>query len=165
MTCTSAEAAKLLSKLNEERSLLARFENQSRTFLASVGEDVESVRPAYDYEKTRDELKALDKKIRAVKHAINVFNATAVIPDFGMTIDEMLVYLPQLSDRKRTLGIMAAALPKTREPIKSNIIDYTYVNYDLETVKSDLEAVTDELSRAHIALDAVNHSATFEIEL
>ena len=47
----------------------------------------------------------------------------------------------------------------------SNIIDYRYVNYDIDEVTKDLLAVTDELSDAQLALDLINHSATFEVEL
>ena len=38
-------------------------------------------------------------------------------------------------------------------------------NYDIDEVNKDLLAVTDELSSAQLALDLINHSATFEFEL
>ena len=40
---TSAEAAKLLRKLNEELDHVLLMEQQSREFSAALGEDVESV--------------------------------------------------------------------------------------------------------------------------
>ena len=52
MRVTSAEAAKILKKLNEEHTFLLSIETQSREFLAAMGEDVESVRSAYDYTET-----------------------------------------------------------------------------------------------------------------
>ena len=106
-------------------------------------------------------------KIRNLKHAINVFNTTTVIPEFNMTIDEMLVYIPQLSRKKAKLRGMANILPKARynNYTKTNIIDYQYINYDLDTVRKDLDAVTEELSNAQLALDSVNHSATIDIDL
>ena len=107
-------------------------------------------------------------KFRTVKpDRINVFNATHVIPDFGMTIDEMLVYIPQLTQRKNKLADMKARLPKQRVEEQygrqSNIIDYSYANYDLTAVEADYEKVSDELSRAQLALDAVNQRDTFEL--
>ena len=45
---TSAEAAKILKKLNEELSSVMRKEEQSKDFLAAMGEDPETVRPKYD---------------------------------------------------------------------------------------------------------------------
>ena len=48
MNYTSAQAAKMLSKLQQDYDQLAAKEESSKTFLASMGEDVESVRPEYD---------------------------------------------------------------------------------------------------------------------
>ena len=167
MTYTSAQANKLLKKLNDEHAALLDKEKRSKDFRAAMGEDVESVRPAYDYADTQKKLAELEQRIRKVKHAINMFNVTHVIPDFNMTIDEMLVYIPQLTQRKNKLADMKARLPKQRVEEQygrqSNIIDYTYANYDLAAVEADYERVSDELSRAQLALDAVNQRDTFEL--
>ena len=167
MKVTSAQAAKLLSKLQQDFDSLAVLEANAKTFLASVGEDVESVRPEYDYKATKKELDALSAKIRKVKHAINVFNTTTVVPEFGITIDELLVYIPQLSAKKAKLRGMADTLPKARENSygSSNIIDYRIVNYDIKQVKKDLDVVTDELAKAQLALDTINHSLEFDISI
>ena len=166
MKLSSAEGAKLLKKLKSEYDALKSKESISSTFLASVGENPESVRPKYDY---KDAKASLALKIRKLKHAINLFNTTTVIPGYDITIDEMLVFIPQLSAKKQKLSEMASRLPKAREEQgygrASNIIDYRYVNYDIDEVTKDLLAVTDELSDAQLALDLINHSATFEVEL
>ena len=124
-------------------------------------------KPQHDYTDTQKKLAELEQRIRKVKHAINMFNATHVIPDFNMTIDEMLVYIPQLTQRKNKLADMKARLPKQRVEEQygrqSNIIDYSYANYDLTAVEADYEKVSDELSRAQLALDAVNQRDTFEL--
>ena len=167
MKYNSAQAAKLLSKLQQDFDSLAILEANAKTFLASVGEDVESVRPEYDYKATKKELDALSLKIRKVKHAINVFNTTTVVPEFGITIDELLVYIPQLSAKKAKLRGMADTLPKARENNygKSNIIDYRIVNYDIKQVRKDLDVVTDELAKAQLELDTINHSLEFDIDI
>ena len=167
MNYTSAQAAKMLAKLQQDYDRLATEEENSKTFLASVGEDAESVRPAYNYEETKSRLSVLEAKIRKLKHAINAFNTTTVIPDFNMTIDEMLVYIPQLSKRKSKLKEMANTLPKARYRSyeRTNIIDYKYINYDLDTVKNDLDAVTEELSHAQLALDSINHTAVIDFDI
>ncbi len=169
MLLTSAESSKLLKKLKSEYDALRDKENASATFLASVGEDPESVRPKYDYTETKMQLNALSLQIRKLKHAVNLFNTTTVIPEYGITIDEMLVLIPQLSAEKGKLAEMASRLPKAREPQgygrPSNIIDYRYVNYDLDTVNKDLSEVTDELSKAQLALDRINHTEKFEVDL
>ena len=48
MKMTSAQAAKLLRQWNESLKALQRREENTKTFLASLGEDLESVRPEYD---------------------------------------------------------------------------------------------------------------------
>lgn len=169
MKFTSSEANKLLKKLNSDYNSLIFAENQSRSFLAATGEDIESVRPAYDYEKTQEDLKALAKKIRTLKHAINVFNTTAVVEGMDMTIDELLVWLPQLTERVNTLNVMRSVLPKARERSYGSgtnaTIDYRYVNYDLAKVNEDYEAAYQLLTRAQTALDTTNNSVKFEVDI
>ena len=169
MTLTSAEAAKVLRKLNDDYSALLEKEVKSREFCAAVGEDPESVRPDYDYRKVQSQLEELALKIRKLKHAINLFNTTQVVPGFDMTIDEMLVYIPQLSKAQTKLGNMRLKLPKARVESQfrtsTNIIDYTYINYDLEEVEADYTKVCNERANAQLALDKVNNSVKFEVEL
>ena len=169
MKYTSAEAAKLLRRLNEEHAALLELERQSASFVAAVSEDVESVRPAYDLIAVQGKLAELEGKIRRVKHALNIFNSTHTVPGFGMTVDQLLVYIPQLSQRKTKLRDMAATLPKTRVKgrlaANSSVIEYTYANYDVEKAKAAADAAADELARAQTALDKVNNTETMEIDL
>ena len=53
MKLSSAEGAKLLKKLKSEFDALKSKESISSTFLASVGENPESVRPKYDYKEVK----------------------------------------------------------------------------------------------------------------
>ena len=169
MQYTSAQAAKILRRLNEEHIALLNMEQQSKDFLASVGEDPESVRPDYDYAATQAKLAELEEKIRRVKHAISVFNTTTLVPEFGMTVDQLLVYIPQLSQRKIKYSEMMSKLPKARETgaayTRGNIIDYRYANYDISAAEKDYSEAADTLGRAQTALDVVNNTLTMEIDL
>ena len=169
MKYTSAKANKLLKKLNDEYAALLEKERRSRDFRAAMGADVASVRPAYDYAKTQAHLAELEENIRRIKHAVNCFNTAQSVDGFNMTIDEMLVYIPQLTKRKSKLLEMKSKLPKERVEEQygrqSNIIDYTYTNYDLAAVEADYEKAVDELSRAQLALDAVNQREIIPVEL
>ena len=167
MKITSKNANKLLKQLNEEHSSLLNMEEQSSTFLAAVGEDVESVRPAYDYEDIQNRLTELELKIIRLKHAINLFNTSTRIDEFDMNIDELLVYIPQLTARKNKPEKMKNSLSKQRVESynRSNIIDYRYINYDLDKVKEDYRKTVDELNRAQVALDEANVNQSFDIEL
>lgn len=165
MKLTSAQAAKLLKKFNDEREALLDAESRSCKFNAAVGEDPETVRPAYNYGETQKQIAELDGRIRALKHALNVFNSTHKVPGFDMTVDEMLVYIPQLTQTKQKLAEMRAHLPKSRVDTygrMSNIIDYTYLNYSLDEVNEDYTRVSDELYKAQLALDSFNNSEIFE---
>lgn len=166
-TYTSAEAAKLLKAIEEEIKELRSDEDRVATFNAAVEEDPESVRPDYSYKETQEKLDALARRVRKVKHAINVFNTTTVIPEFDITIDEMLILIPQLTAKKKKLSAMAAKLPKERAQgnrfSEPKFIDYTYANYDVKKAKEDLKKVASELSKAQLALDKVNTTVSFEI--
>ena len=166
-TYTSAEANKLLKKLIEEHAAILENERLTCMFDAAMGEDPDTLRPDYDFKATTDRLKTIEGKIRTVKHAISVFNSTHIVPGFDMTIDSMLVYIPQLSNRKNRLAGMKSKLPKARNnsrPI-ANIIDYTYTNYNVNDVAAEYEVISDELTRAQMALDKINTTDTMQIDI
>lgn len=169
MKMTSAQAAKLLRQLNEEIRTLHLREDNSSSFLAALGEDPESVRPAYDYKSMQEQQKAVEEKIRKLKHAMNLFNANTVIPGYGITIDEMLVYLPQLNRRCIRLCAMKDAMPKVRDSSGfsrgTTVIDYRYANYDIEQVNKDYTALSEELAKAQTALDLINNTAEMDIDI
>lgn len=167
MKYTSAEANKLLKSLNEERDTILNLEENGKSFIAATIEDIEAVRPDYSYADTQQKLAAVEAKIRRVKHAINIFNTTTKVPGFDMTIDEILVYIPQLSARKYRLATMANVLPQKREKSsgQGNIIDYRYANYDVNAAGVDAKAASDILAKVQTALDLVNSTMTMEIEL
>ena len=168
MKCTSAEAAKMIRQLNEELGIILQKESASKVFLAAVGEDIEELRPAYDYRKTQEEIAQIRKKIRTIKHALNQFNISQKVGD--MTIDEVLVYLPQLQTQRDKLSNMVGRQPKRRAQSMgfgkmSSIIDYEYANYDIELAEEDYKKVCEEIGRIQAALDVVNSTVQMEIDL
>lgn len=169
MKYTSAEANKLVRKLDDKIRDLLSLEDKASVFRAASSEDIESLRPEYDFGNTQAQLEELMAKHRAVKHAINVFNTTHELPGFaGVTIDQALIYIPQLNSRKETLRSMAARLPKERVEDyynRSNIIDYRITNYDRETVKAAYDRTADTLTKLQLALDTVNTTAKMEIDV
>ena len=163
---TSAMAAKELKKLNERHEALLGMERKSSEFVAAIQEDIETVRPEYDFQAVQKEFLEIEARIRVLKHAINRFNQSQTVPGFDMTIDQMLVYIPQLTARKRKLDYMRSLLP--RERIQggrgaSNIIEYKYTNYDVKEAEKAYLAVTEELAKAQNALDLVNSTVGFEV--
>lgn len=168
MIYTCAEASKLLRRLNEELSALLEKEEQGKSFLAAVGEDPDAVRPAYDFAGTQESRRALEKKIRAVKHAINLFNVTHTVPGFEMTVDQLLILIPQLTESKKRLAAMKNTLPKIRENSSGygrsgSVIDYRYANYSIADAEKEYEDAAELLGRAQNALDLLNATETMEI--
>lgn len=167
MKYTSAEAAKLIKSLNEQRSALATEIIKKSTFPAVMGEDPETVRPEFELAEALRTLEKLEERIRQVKHELNIFNATTVIPEVGMTIDQALIYIPQLSFCKDILAEMARRLPKERDMSpylnSSPIVNYIYANYEIEDAKKELKEVSEKLTQVQLALDRVNSTVTFEI--
>lgn len=167
MKYTSAQANKLLKKLMNEQAQLERAETLTSTFVVANTEDVESLRPAYDFRKTQEKVMETLAKIRKVKHAINVFNSETVLPGYAMTIDQVLVYMPQLRARQAKLASMSSRLPKQRcgHYGSSTIIDYDYANFDIEEVRVEAEKLAEEIRNIQTALDLLNNTVEFEIEL
>ena len=167
MQLTSAQAAKLLRRLKEEKDLLNSEEKNSKSFVAAIQEDVDAVRPAYDFAAMQARLESLDARMRKLKHAINVFNTTTIVDGFDMTIDEMLVYLPQLGEKKEKLTQMSKMLPRRRNDRdynSSNNIEYLYANFDIEEARAELNRVSELYAKAQTMLDLVNNRDTFEFE-
>jgi len=168
MTVTSAEANKLLKRLQDEYRSIANLEAQSMSFVAAVGEDIETVRPEYDFAATDKALEELNLKIRTIKHAVNLFNTTHTVPGFDVTVDEMLVLLPQMNQKLIKLASMKNTLPKTRandgyRSSSGSIIEYKYANYDIAEVKAEYDRLSEEVAAAQLALDTLNTTVKFDI--
>ena len=167
MKYTSAEANKLLKEIETRIEVLQNKENKSRTFNAASTEDPDALRPAYDFVETQRQLAILEKNVRTVKHAINVFNTTHTLPGYDdLTIDQALVYLPQLSGKVRKLKEMASALPReiVVDSYRGNIIDYVIANYDIAATENAYHEEQEKLRKLQLALDAANSDETMEID-
>ena len=81
MLVTSAQATKILRQLNDELQTLHLREANTSSFVAAIQEDIESVRPEYNFREMRDAQADVEKKIRRVKHALNVFNTVTLVPN------------------------------------------------------------------------------------
>ena len=165
MKVTSAEANKRIRQLKDQHTLLERKEESVVRFLAATTENAEEVRPPYSYGETAAKLDEIESEIRRIKHALNLFNASTVVEGFDMTIDELLVFLPQASDRLRKLSDMLSRPAKARAENtgRTSIIEYEYLNYDPETVQRDYDELTERRNRALTALDLANNTLQFEI--
>ena len=165
---TSARAAKELRRLTDQRDALFNREKKTSVFMAALQEDIESVRPVYSFEETQAELRRIEDSVRRLKHSINQFNLSTAVPGFDMTIDQMLVYIPQLTERSKRLDKMRSRLPKERADTgfsRSQIIEYCYANYDVKAAEEAYRETAEELARAQNALDIVNATIEFDVDI
>ena len=157
--------AKKINALKEELKDLERSEKQSCTFTFTVGEDFEAIRPSYDYKETQKRYMELTEEIRKLRHTMNVFNTSTIVPGFDMTIDQMLCYLPQLRERKQTLKkLKDQPISGRSSGIFEGIVRYEYCNYSVQKATEDYNKIADEYAKAHTALDLINVTGEIEVD-
>ena len=168
MKLTSSEANKLLKKLAEKKRSIVDLEMKCSYFVASIDENVDEVRPKYNFEETQKEIKQLDDMIVRLKHAINLFNTKTTITVDGekYTIDQVLVKLPQLNESLKRYYSMKNRLPKERVKNlvrSSSVIEYDYTNYDIEDAEKAFNKTNDLITKFQLALNEVNATKTLEV--
>ena len=163
MQITSAGANKVLRKLEDDKRYILSKEAAASTYVVTEG--AEAVIPAYNYRETAQALEAIEAEVRKIKHALNVFNSTTVLDGLGITIDEALVKMAQLNQRKATLDAMRCRLEKERVAGfgRSNVVEYRCINYDLAEIEADYQAVSQQIMDIQLALDLTNQTRTFEL--
>ena len=161
-----ATVARRINALREELTDLERYEKEASSFTCTVGEDEEKYRPSYDYEGTQKRYREITQEIRKLRHAMNIFNSSTMVPEFDMTVDQLLVYLPQLRELKKKLGDMKNA-PISGRSYDSyrGVNEYTYSNYSVQKVAEDYRLVSEEYAKAHSALDYINITGEIEVDL
>lgn len=167
MKLTSAAANKWIKSLEVEKSYQLSLETSSSTYILTEGEKIE--KPEYDYIKVSKRIAELDGKIRKIRHAVNLFNATTVLPEINVTIDESLVMMAQLNVRKAKLDIMRRKLPKERVspmfPGSKSMVEYQYANYDINQVNEDYMRISEKITKIQLALDICNQTQSFDIDI
>lgn len=166
---TSAFANKMLKSLEEEKTYWLNKEETSSTYVVAINE--EPVVPEYDYAEVAATMAELDRKVAVIKHALNLNNATAKVQvgEEEMSVDTILIKMAQLNRRKITLDHMRKQLPKAREERsympRNSVPEYRYINYDLELVKKEYEAVSKTIMEMQMALDKYNQTVQFDVDI
>ena len=93
-----------------------------------------------------------------------------VLPERGISIDEALILLAQLSGRKDRLSSLASRQSRERLGDRyfgssNGPIEYRYANYDVAQAEADYRAVADEIAALQLELDLVNQTEVFSVEL
>ncbi len=158
MKYTSASANKMIRFLEDRKNYLLQQEsNDSRYVLA---EDEKAERPPYVFNDYNAQIDELDEKIRKLKHALNVFNTTTVLP-VGISIDEALVEMAQLNKKKAKKKTRLSGAYSSRR----DIAEYEYLNYEPKDVDAIYERDLNRVQTLQLALDKVNQTVEFDCEV
>ena len=153
---------KTIADLKTERERLIRKDEKLRVFTAGVSEDVEKLRPDYDYDSFQKELDHLDETIRNLTAKAVTILATERVKEYhDMTILEMLLLLRDLETKDQRLYAMAAHLEKERHPTELGI-EYEHVNYDLSMVEEDLKKTREEIEKVRTFSDFFIHELSYD---
>ena len=153
-------------RLPEGLDRLLRSELERAIYEAALNESDTLIATRYIVEKVAQ----IDGQARAIRHALHRFNMKTVLPERGITIDEALILLAQLSGRKERLNGLASRQPQERLGNRyfgssNGPIEYRYANYDVAQAEADYRAVADEIAALQLELDLVNQTEVFSVEL
>ena len=166
MKYTSASANKLVKLLEDKKAYLLQQERNDSTYV--LADDEKEEIPAYEFRETNEKIDEIDSKIRKLKHALNVFNSTTVLP-VGITIDEALVEMAQLNNKLPRLDMMRNAKTKTRmsgyNAGRRDVAEYQYLNYDPKEVETVHEKDLRRVQQLQLALDKINQTVEFEVDV
>lgn len=165
---TSAEANKMLRRLEDDKKYILDMEERSNTYIVTEGVKDVTI-PEYDYEQCAKDIDDIDSKVRIIKHALNQFNCKTKLPESDITIDQALVMMAQLSNKRNKLDAMRKRLPRARKHgqfgVTSNIVEYECINYDLDKVKTDYESVVDQIAELQMGIDYCNQTKKFSVNI
>ena len=173
MKLTSDAASKRLKSLQEDYDILLQEQAAARAVSMPM-EDYRKAKEAgrefkkeFDFCGMQRNLVAVQREIEHLKHSINVFNATTVLPKHNVTIDQALVRMAFLSKRKKVLFEMRAiadvTLPSHRF-MSHEITTAEICAFDQTDAKMEYRSVCDELSALQQELNYVNVTVEFDYE-
>lgn len=164
MKLTIDAASKMIRNYNAELTRLGFAEEANSSISYMEGE--EPFTPEYDLESHQAELDRLNHNIETIKHAVNQFNCSYVLPNLGITIDVALVRMAVLNKRVCTLNSMRSTPKKSRSvSYRKDKPEYTEPNYDLALAGKMYEDMNNELISIQSALNLANITNEIEVEL
>jgi len=168
MKLTPAELQKLIKETNLELQGLMLQEKYGVYYTASISEDAEKLKPDYDLLTNLNEQHEMMKKLTHYKHALNEFNQNTVIPEFNLTIDELLVQMPIMKERVKRLREYKDSMGRQRVESSylrsSNEPEYKYANFDRAVAEEQYKLYNDLLKKMQLAIDNINSTRKIKIE-
>lgn len=157
-------ANKMLKSYMDDLKALKRNEANDSVYTYTASDKPD--RADYSLNETEGKIAALVDKICKLKHAINHFNVTTVIPSLGYTVDEALVRMQNLNARKEELNKMRSMPKRTRNMgFRASEPEYIEPNFNLEEAEAHYRAVADELIHIQQGLNLINLTVEFEVDI
>ena len=161
MKVCHTEAMKLIKELEKQKDELVEFED--RNSIVSYKEGETPIDSGYGYETTREQIRAIDDRIRAVRTVLARANTEVIAEPFGITIGEALVLLAQLQGERVQVESLTGRNPLTSEITYNGVIRFTRCNYGVKQAEADAGALRKRISELQIAIDRANLTNYIEI--
>ena len=160
---TINEIGKRIGDLKTERERLIEKDKKLRVFRASEFEDLEKLRPDYDYVGLQSELDGVEEEIRNLTaKAISILTTQKVNEFHDMTVLDLLLYLRDLKEKEERLYEMTTHLEKERHFSSSLLLEYEYINYDISKVEEDLRKTREELEKVRTFFDFYIYELSYD---
>lgn len=162
---SSAEIMKEIKNVAREKEELISYEERNKE--TSYTENETPLKSSYDYKAVSDELENLNAKERKLKLALSKANNETILDEFGIPLSLAIIYLAQESTNLARLKRLSEkdAISRTTLIRRSNSIEYTKLNYDLNDVKKDLETTRLLIQKLQIAIDLANLQNKVEVDI
>ena len=159
---TINEIGKRIGDLKTERERLIEKDKKLRVFRASEFEDLEKLRPDYDYAGLQSELDGVEEEIRNLTaKAISILTTQKVNEFHDMTLLDLLLYLRDLKEKEERLYEMTTHLEKERH-VSSLLLEYEYINYDISKLEEDLRKTREELEKVRTFFDFYIYELSYD---
>ena len=159
---TVNEMGKRIGDLKTERERLIEKDKKLRVFRASEFEDLEKLRPDYDYEGLQSELDRVEEEIRNLTaKAISILTTQKVNEFHDMTVLDLLLYLRDLKEKEERLYEMTTHLERERR-VSFLLLEYEYINYNIGRVEEDLRKTREDLKKVRTFFDFYIYELSYD---
>ena len=155
------EAMKEIKLLEEKKDQI--ISNEVTRSVVSYKEGEEKIDTGYSYEKTREEIAAIDLRVRKIRSALALANCTVMLDGFDVTIGEGLVMLAQWNAEYNLLKQLSSRMQISRRITQNGILEYTETLFDIEKVAKEADELKRKIGSLQVAIDRANLLNTVEI--
>lgn len=161
MKVCQTQAMKMIKELEEQKRLLLLKEDETSAESYKEGEG--RLPSDYDYAKTRQSVREIDDRVRALRFVLAKANCSVIAEPFGVTLGEALVMLAQLQSEKAQIESLAARRQKTRRITPNGVVEYTECVYSVADAEADVKKLREKINELQMAIDRANLTNFVEI--